>query len=96
MASQYDIKEWQKVVLNYITSQLQEHTDFFGIEKDQASGKKPNIRFLDYACGTGNVSKVCVCLRNFCVCGEFWIPSLFTVETVTRLNFLSFRLYVPS
>ena len=58
MASQYDIKEWQKVMLDYITSQLQEHIDFFGIAKDQTSDKKPNIRFLDYACGTGNVSKV--------------------------------------
>lgn len=61
MASQYDVKEWQKVMLHYITSQIQEHADFFGIEKDQDSGRKPNIRLLDYACGTGNVSKVRVC-----------------------------------
>jgi hypothetical protein len=60
MASQYDAKEWQKVMLNYITSQLREHTDFFGIVKDQASNGKHDIRFLDYACGTGNVSQVCV------------------------------------
>jgi len=60
MASQYDIKEWQKVMINYITSQLQEHADFFGLAKDQDSGKKPDMRLLDYACGTGNVSKVCV------------------------------------
>jgi hypothetical protein len=58
MASQYDIKEWQKVVINYITSQLQEHANFFGITKDQDSGKKSDLRLLDYACGTGNVSKV--------------------------------------
>ena len=65
MASQYDIKEWQKVMINYITAQLREHTDFFGIAKDQTSHWKPDVRLLDYACGTGNVSKVCV--RNFLV-----------------------------
>ncbi|SRR6266480_6196214 len=69
MASQYDMKEWQKAILNYITSQLQEHTEFFGITKDQASGMKPNIRFLDYACGTGNVSKVCT--RTFTLVDSF-------------------------
>jgi len=65
MASQYDIKEWQKVMINYITTQLRENTDFFGIVKDQTSHWKPDVRLLDYACGTGNVSKVCI--RNFLV-----------------------------
>ena len=92
MASQYDTKEWQKVMLNYITSQLQEHTEFFGIAKDQASGMKPNIRFLDYACGTGNVSKVCT--GTSALVDSF--GSLSYGGNYNKANFQLFRLSLPS
>jgi len=57
MASQYDAKQWQVDMLEYITKELRAHADFFGIPKDQSVGE-PTIRLLDYACGTGNVSRV--------------------------------------
>jgi len=57
MASQYDAKQWQVDMLEYITKELRAHPDFFGIPKDQSAGGS-TIRLLDYACGTGNVSRV--------------------------------------
>lgn len=57
MASQYDLKQWQIDMLECVTKQLREHIDFFGITKEES--EQSSIRILDYACGTGNVSKVC-------------------------------------
>jgi SAM-dependent methyltransferase len=56
VASQYEAKEWQKTMVKYVTSQLQARRDVFGIPlPDEPPADK--FRLLDYACGTGVVSR---------------------------------------
>lgn len=43
-------------MLEYVTEQLRLRHSLFGITNDGKNDKKP-FRLLDYACGTGNVSK---------------------------------------
>jgi len=52
MAHEYDIKPWQKKMIGYISEQLVEKRDFFGLPKN----KGEEFKMLDYASGPGTVS----------------------------------------
>ena len=52
LAARYDIDTWQKKLFLQITTFIQQNLDFIGIPKH-----KGPITLLDYACGTGMISR---------------------------------------
>ena len=44
-------------MLEYVADQLRLRRNLFGISSESSDGTRQTFRLLDYACGTGNVSK---------------------------------------
>lgn len=57
-ATTYDSIPWMQRAAIQITGELRKHRDWLGI--DWASSKEDSVRILDYACGTGLVSRAFV------------------------------------
>ncbi|KAJ3204056.1 hypothetical protein HDU82_006118 [Entophlyctis luteolus] len=51
MASRYEEDEWHKKLASQITTAIQDNISWIGIDRAD------KIRILDYACGTGNLTK---------------------------------------
>lgn len=58
MASEYDVKDWHKKMNAMIMREIRDRLDWFGVDwvKDHEESKE--VRLLDYACGTGLISRV--------------------------------------
>ncbi|KAB2570527.1 putative methyltransferase [Lasiodiplodia theobromae] len=57
MASQYDSKDWIKKLGNLITNEIRRRLDWFGVDWAKEHDKSRDVRLLDYACGTGLISR---------------------------------------
>ncbi|OJD35204.1 methyltransferase-like protein [Diplodia corticola] len=57
MASQYDAKDWHKKMANMITGEIRSRLDWFGVDWAKEHDKSRDVRLLDYACGTGLISR---------------------------------------
>ena len=59
MASKYDGLDWQKNLNSLVMKETRDRLDWLGVDwiKDGEKGKE--VRLLDYACGTGLMSRVC-------------------------------------
>jgi hypothetical protein len=55
-ANSYDTKPWQKKIAAQIASALNSHTSWLGA--NWVSDANNECRLLDYACGTGSVTRV--------------------------------------
>lgn len=70
MANSYDALPWQKTMISQMTTELRNRVDWIRSDWPKSSSdESPKIRFLDYACGTGLVSRVrfrriCLSLYN--------------------------------
>lgn len=62
LASKYDVKPWQQRISVQITAEIRSKLDFIGVDwaKDDEKVGERQIRLLDYACGTGMVSRVSI------------------------------------
>lgn len=60
LAESYDTKPWQREISAQITAELRSKLDFIGVDWLKSSGEDEGreVRLLDYACGTGLVSRV--------------------------------------
>ncbi|KAI5242989.1 S-adenosyl-L-methionine-dependent methyltransferase [Aureobasidium subglaciale] len=54
-AKDYDAKPWQKKIASQVAEALTSHADWLGA--DWASAENRECRLLDYACGTGSVTR---------------------------------------
>jgi hypothetical protein len=62
MADSYDDKEWHKKAFAMLSAAIYENLDWIGVawaEKDDKGKSDREVRLLDYACGTGFITKVC-------------------------------------
>ncbi|KAF2098123.1 S-adenosyl-L-methionine-dependent methyltransferase [Rhizodiscina lignyota] len=58
MANSYNAKPWQKKMSAYLTDELRKSVDWVGADFFTTNDPKAKeVRFLDYACGTGMVSR---------------------------------------
>ncbi|EKG18055.1 Methyltransferase type 11 [Macrophomina phaseolina MS6] len=57
MASQYDAKVWHKKLSFMIIGEIRDRIDWFGVDWAKENEKSKEVRFLDYACGTGLISR---------------------------------------
>ncbi|KAK7513753.1 S-adenosyl-L-methionine-dependent methyltransferase [Phyllosticta citriasiana] len=53
-ASEYDAQPWQKTMNSMISRNIQDRRDWLGLKEN---AEKKEVRFLDYACGSGQVSR---------------------------------------
>lgn len=60
MASQYDSRDWHKKLGNLITNEIRRRLDWFGVDWAKEHDKSRDVRLLDYACGTGLISRVLI------------------------------------
>lgn len=58
MAAHFDSKEWVKKMSAMIVREIRDRLDWFGVDWAQDQEKRKEVRFLDYACGTGLISRV--------------------------------------
>lgn len=59
LASGYDALPWQKTMISQLTGELRNRIDWIRSDWPKStSDDAPEVRFLDYACGTGLVSRV--------------------------------------
>ncbi|GME49923.1 Methyltransferase type 11 [Neofusicoccum parvum] len=57
MAAHFDSKEWVKKMSAMIVREIRDRLDWFGVDWAQDQEKRKEVRFLDYACGTGLISR---------------------------------------
>lgn len=61
LAAEYDAKPWQQKITAQLTEQIRNHLNWIGVDW-VSSSTPPNegkeVRLLDYACGTGMISRV--------------------------------------
>lgn len=58
MASHYDTKDWQKKMNAMIIGEIRNRVDWFGVDWAKEKETSKEVRLLDYACGTGLISRV--------------------------------------
>ncbi len=54
------MKPWQIQMTSQITNELQEQLDFIGVDWLKSEDENREVKLLDYACGTGTVTRVSV------------------------------------
>lgn len=57
MASHYDTKDWQKKMNAMIIREIRNCVDWFGVDWAKEKETSKEVRLLDYACGTGLISR---------------------------------------
>lgn len=60
LSSSYDTKPWQKAISSQVATALQARKDWLGVrwcKPDKARDQQMPVRLLDYACGTGAITK---------------------------------------
>ncbi|KAK4909373.1 hypothetical protein LTR28_000185, partial [Elasticomyces elasticus] len=57
LANRYDTEPWQQKVNAQLTKAIQDRLDWLGVDWATPEKQERDVRLLDYACGTGLVSR---------------------------------------
>ncbi|KAI9708407.1 MAG: hypothetical protein M1828_002996 [Chrysothrix sp. TS-e1954] len=56
LAARYDVEPWQQEMSSRVSNEIQNKLDFIGVDWAR-EGEQRSVRLLDYACGTGMISR---------------------------------------